>query len=543
MTNTTLPTTPHTPHVPAVTNETPASTPHSEDLASVPIWSAVSRTQPARVLEGDVQTDVAIVGGGIVGLMTARLCRQAGLRVVLVEAKHIGHGESSRTTAHVTAQLDARWRKVVDDVGADTAGLLWREAMSSMDLLDTVIRELGVECSWRRLPAWLFTESERGLFALREEARMATTAGIPCRMVEGDAVQADTRLPWRTRGAVRFDAQAQLDPGPLLAALAADLERQGCAIYEDSPALEVHEDPDPVVTTALGSVHAQHVVVATHAPFNNRLLLQTKIAHYRSYVVALRGAGDMPEGLFWDDADPYHYVRTFDSGGTRTVLVGGEDHRTGQDDDTNLRIEALVEWARTRLPGYTVERRWSGQIIEPVDGLPYIGRNSLERNVYEATGFSGTGWAYGVLAARMLVDAIQGRVHPLADTLAATRVTPMASVKRYIQENVAFPWHFFGDRLSAESTHVASLAPGTGKIFMTRTMRKVAVYRDVDGVFHALSPVCPHMGCIVDFNALESSWDCPCHGSRFDVHGALLNGPATEGLAALDPSELRLEQA
>lgn len=500
--------------------------------ASVPIWAPVAEPRKFRALGRDEQADVVVIGAGIVGLMTAWHCKRDGLRVIVLEAGRIGSGETLRTTAHVTAQLDSGWVKVVDDFGPDVARSLWTEAMVGIHALETAASALQVDCAWRRVSGWKFAEDERGVKALRDEAEAAARAGIPLAFVGSDVP-----LPWRTAGALRCERQAQLEPGPFLDALARAVDGDGSHVHEETRALEVHDGPEPSVTTANGTVRAQHVIVATHAPFNNRLLLQTKIAHYRSYVLALSTPHDLPEGLYWDDADPYHYVRTADHAGRRLVLVGGEDHRTGQEDDTLDRFASLERWALERLPGSTVERRWSGQILEPVDGLPYVGRNSLEHNVHEATGFSGTGWAYGALAARILADAMRGVVHPLAETLAATRITPMASARRYIQENAAFPWHFFGDRLSPESTEIRSLPRGRGKLFMTRTLRKLAVYRDADGELHAFSAVCPHMGCIVDFNPAESSWDCPCHGSRFDLGGRVLNGPAITGLERVDAPE------
>jgi len=505
------------------------------EAGSVPVWAPATEPRPFRPLASDEHVDVVVVGGGIVGLLTAYECKQAGLRVVVLEAGHVGSGETLRTTAHVTAQLDVGWSKIVGDIGPGLTRLLWTEAMVGIHTLESLVQTLQVQCGWRRLSGWRFTEDERGLKALRDEAQAAATAGIPLEFVENGLA-----LPWHTVGALRCDEQAQLHPGPFVEALARAIDGDGSHVHEHTRALEIRDEPEPVVVTTNGLVRGRHVIVATHAPFNNRLLLQTKIAHYRSYAVALHTPLDLPDGLYWDDAEPYHYLRSAEVGGRRLVIVGGEDHRTGQDHHTTDRHVELERWALERLPGSTVVQRWSGQILEPVDGLPYVGRNSLERNVYEATGFSGTGWAYGALAARILTDTVRGIVHPLAETLAATRVTPIASAKRYIQENAAFPWHFFGDRLSSESTQIEKLPRGQGQLFMSRALRKVAVYRDAAGELHAYSPICPHMGCIVDFNQAESSWDCPCHGSRFDVHGAVLNGPATQGLERVQAPEEKI---
>jgi len=501
----------------------------SDDGGSVPIWTPAVQPREFPALLGDQKTDVVVIGAGLVGLMTAHRCKQAGFRVIVLEADRVGCGESHRSTAQVTSQLDVGWQKIVGDLGPDLTRSLWTAAMLGIHTLEHLVTSLHVDCGWQRVPGWLFTEDDRGVKDLRDEALSAASAGIPLEFVESRIP-----LPWRTSAALRCDEQAQLAPGPFLEALARDIDRQGSHVHEGTRVLEVKDGEQPSVVTDRGVVHARHVVVASHAPFNNRLLLQTKISHYRTYVLALSTPIELPDGLYWDDAVPYHYIRSVNQGDRRFVLVGGEDHRTGQEEDTTSRHAALEAWALERLPGSIVERRWSGQILEPIDGLPYVGRNSLQENVYEATGFSGTGWAYGALAARILGDSMQGIEHPLAATLAARRVTPIAGARRFLQENASFPWHFFGDRLSTESTQIESLASGHGGLFMARGMKKVAVYRDAAGELHALSPVCPHMGCIVEFNQAETSWDCPCHGSRFDVDGRVLNGPATHGLECVD---------
>jgi len=503
----------------------------TEALGTTPIWSPTPLPRRFAPMTSERSADVVVVGGGLVGLVTAYTCKRAGLRVVVLESHRVGQAESVRTTAHVTAQLDTRWKDLVAKQGAEAARELWTEATASIEMLESIVRDLRVDCGWRRVPSWSFTETESGRIGLRADADAAATAGIPCRYQE-----IGVPLPWNVMGALRCDSQAQLEPEPFLTALARAIDGDGSSVFEDTAVLEVHDGAEPYVVTAVGNVRARHVVVATHAPIDHRVKLQTKLAHYRTYVLALRSRVDVPDGLYWDDEEPYHYVRAVGSPLDRIVLVGGEDHRTGQDDDTAKRFEALERWALQRLPGASVRKAWSGQILESVDGLPYIGRGAHDGRVYEATGFGGTGWAYGALAARVLLATIRGETHPLSERLSATRIAPIAGAAWFVRENAGFPWHYLVDRLKAKPTDVESLPPGQGKLFMSRAMKPIAVYRDRDGGFHALSPVCPHLGCIVDFNGAESSWDCPCHGSRFDVEGRVLNGPATRGLDRIDLS-------
>jgi glycine/D-amino acid oxidase-like deaminating enzyme/nitrite reductase/ring-hydroxylating ferredoxin subunit len=498
----------------------------AQSAGTHPVWHGEGASARFLPLHGHLDVDVAVIGAGVVGSLTGYFAKRAGLRVALIDADVVGGGETSRTTAHVTAQLDARWKKVVADLGPERARLLWSHASNGIDALEELIAELGVACGWRRVGAWLFTESSAGLGALRDEAEAAARAGIPARFVDSGVP-----TPWPAAGAVYFPNQAQLDPAPLMQALARAIDGGGSLVHEHTRALEVTDEERPAVHTEHGSLRARHVVVATHAPFNNRVMLQTKIAHYRTYVIALSTERPLANALLWDDQEPYHYLRTHVRDGQELWIVGGEDHRTGQSENTQVRLQALEHWILERIPDARFHCRWSGQVLEPVDGLPYVGRNSLEHNVLTATGFSGTGWAYGALAARILVDTLGGHEHPLARTLAATRITPRASAARYVAENVQFPWHFFGDRLSPESRRIDQLPPEHGAVFNAHGKGgKLAVYRDAHNELHAVSAVCPHLGCIVAFNAVESSWDCPCHGSRFGVTGELMSGPAARGL-------------
>jgi Rieske Fe-S protein len=279
-------------------------------------------------------------------------------------------------------------------------------------------------------------------------------------------------------------------------------------------------------------VRARHVFVAANVPINNRVLLHTKIAAYRSYAIAAEIQPAFPAALFWDTDEPYHYTRKHAVDGRMYLIVGGEDHRTGTETDTDACYQRLLAYARERFGIGGWRFRWSGQIIEPVDGLPFIGRNAAEQHVYVATGYAGNGMTFGTLAGMMVSDAILGRPNPYADLYDATRVKPIAAAVDYVKENVAFPVHLLTDRLTSinvEDKPIQTLQPGEGAI-LAADEGKIAACRDRGGTVHAVSAVCTHLGCDVAWNQAEQTWDCPCHGSRFAPDGKVINGPAVSDL-------------
>jgi len=278
------------------------------------------------------------------------------------------------------------------------------------------------------------------------------------------------------------------------------------------------------------------VLVTANVPVFNLLALHTKIAAYRSYVVAARGATMPPPGLYFDTADPYHYTRRHEDERGALLLVGGEDHKTGQCDDTEVPFTRLQRYVIERFGSEDIAYRWSGQIIKPADGLPYIGRNSASDNVFVATGFSGNGMTFGTVAGMMLSEAALGRSTLWTDLYEATRMKVLGAVKDMLVENVDYPVHLIGDRLAVPDRTADDLAPGEGDVVLVGG-RKLAVYCDERGTLHGLSPVCTHMGCHVAWNTTERSWDCPCHGGRFDAMGQVLNGPPVQPLEARPMTE------
>jgi Rieske Fe-S protein len=328
---------------------------------------------------------------------------------------------------------------------------------------------------------------------------------------------------------LRFANQAQFHPREYLLQLLQAIPGDGSFVFEDTRVVNIEDGEPCVVETERCILRAADVIMATHVPLN-RLLLQTKLAHYRSYVLGCQVARSVGNALFWDNEDPYHYVRRAEVEGVPLLVVGGEDHKVGQDDDTEARFESLLKWAHERFGVEDVRYRWSAQVVEPVDGLPYIGRNAGSGHVYVGTGYSGTGLTFGTAAAIITTDMILGRSNAWADLFDATRVKPMAGAKKFVAENVDFPLHLIGDRLkTAEGDAIESVPIGKGMI-VTLNGKKRAVYREESGAVHVLDAVCPHLGCLVSFNDAERTWDCPCHGSRFDISGEVIVGPAVSPL-------------
>ncbi|MDP9037289.1 MAG: FAD-dependent oxidoreductase [Myxococcota bacterium] len=506
-----------------------ARVPSSIPSHSEAYWIATCPGRHYPPLDGDREVDVVVVGGGITGITAALLLQRAGKHVAVLEARRIAAGVTGHTTAHLTEALDARYATLVRDFGAEGARLAAQASRAAIEQIAHLVDSKAIDCGWRRLPGYLYTEREADLEALHLELEAAKSVGLMVDMTR------DVPLPFPARAALRFEDQAELHVREYLFPLCDEIEQRGGLLFEGSRVIDIEEDEPCRVVTERGTVRAQHVIVAANAPLN-RILLQTKIAHYRSYALALRVSQPRLGGLFWDTDDPYHYLRSAPDEARRPgdtgslLIVGGEDHKTGTDEHTQARFESLLAYANERFTVEEVGFRWSAQVVEPADGLPLIGKNAFASRVYVATGYSGNGITFGTAAGMLLCDQVLQRENPWSKLFDPGRIKPLASVKDFIAENADVGLHMIGDRLRApDATHLREVGPGEGKIVRIHG-RRLAVFRDPSGALHALSPVCPHLGCQVHFNDAEKSWDCPCHGSRFGVEGEVLNGPAMRGL-------------
>jgi glycine/D-amino acid oxidase-like deaminating enzyme/Rieske Fe-S protein len=469
--------------------------------------------------------DIAIVGGGVTGLTAAWLLKKAGRRVAVLEARELLSGTTGGTTAHLTQVVDTRYHELASRFGTEGARLVAESSGAAITFIERIVAELGEDCAFERVPGYLYAETTDQLEELERELAAAVACGLR-------AVR-DPRppVPFEVMGAMRVDQQAQVDPAGYLLPLAQQVMGDGSFVFEHTRVRAVHDGATCTLETESGQlVRATQVILATHTPLN-QVLLQTKVAHSQSYVVS-GPCGPRPSALLWDLADPYHYTRTQRTREGLQLIIGGEDHHTGQELDTEAAFEGLTNHARRW--GLVPDRRWSAQVVESVDGLPFIGRNGGGTNVYVATGYSGNGMTFGTIAAMLLTDLLLERPNPWAELYLATRIKPLASMPTFLEENVHFPVELLKTAFeSAEARSLDEVGRDQGKIVAVHGKR-VAVYRDPQGVAHGVSSICTHLGCRVRFNSAQRSWDCPCHGSRFGVDGQVLDGPATLALAPVE---------
>ncbi len=508
---------------------------------SLSIWAKTAPIAATPQLSGELQADTCIIGGGIAGLTTAYLLSLEGQRVILLEARELGSGETSRTTAHL-APPDEWYHCIEHDFGSVNARLVAAGQMAAIDQVATIVGSEGLECEFERLDGYLYSATGDPN-EIRRESEAATRAGL-----EVELLPQVPGLPFESGTCVRFAQLAQFHPLKYLDGLAACVRRRNGRIFCNSRAIGIDKVGDKLhVNTAGGRVLANAVVVATNTPFNNRVVLHTKQNGYRTYVIGVEvPRGSLPHMLLWDTGDPYYYVRLEASGaspGHEILIVGGCDHKVGQDHDPRHRHEQLEAWVRERFPmAGAVTLRWSGEVMEPADGLPFLGRNPMDNSqVYVISGDSGNGMTHCTLGAMIVRDLVMGRENPWAELYDPAR-KPYQGMRDFMQEQVN-TLSQYGDWLrGGEVDSAVEIAPGQGAI-LNRGAKKLAVYRDDDGGLHAMSAACTHLGCAVNWNPAERSWDCPCHGSRFSADGSVLHGPANTALAAeeLDDDEAGIQ--
>lgn len=484
-------------------------------------------------LAEDTRVDVCVIGAGIAGLSVGYRLAREGRKVVLLDDGPIAGGETERTTAHLANALDDRFSTLEKKFGEEGARLAAESHGAAIDFIQQIVELEKIECAFSRLDGFLFQPPGGPEQDLRDEFHAARRAGLSVEMVRSALEFFDTGP------AIRFPNQGQIHPYQYIRGLVEAFLRCGGVIHTGTHVTSVTDGrPVEVKTSAGHTVTCAAAVVATNSPINDRVAIHTKQAPYRTYVVAIRmPSGAAPKALFWDmqqanNPDAYHYVRSQRMADYDLLIVGGEDHKTGQADDALRRWGSLEQWARQRFPnGAAVEFRWSGQVLEPVDGLAFIGRNPGEENVYIATGDSGQGMTHGTIAGMLIPDLIIGKSNPWAKLYDPSRIK-LSAAKEFAEENLNVAARYAEHLSPGEIRNVEDLQCDCGAV-MRRGLNHAAVYRDEQGEIHELSAICPHLGCIVHWNSAEKSWDCPCHGSRFSRYGEVVNGPANANLEPL----------
>lgn len=486
--------------------------------------------------DGDrVTADVAVVGAGITGLTAALLLQRGGAQVVLVEAGRVCSGVTAYTTGKVSTLHGLTYEPLRKAHGVETARAYAEANRAGFTQIAALVDELAIECHWERRPNYTYTTDPATLPKIEREVEAAQEVGLPASFVT------ETELPFEVLGAVRFEDQAQFHAREYGLALAEAFVAAGGQVFDESRVVDVDASAGRCVVEGGGTVEAGQVVLATHLPFLDRGGLFARTHPERSYLMAFETDAEALHGMYLGKGGTSWTLRSAEGG--RYLLVGGQGHKTGHEPDTPARYAAIERWAQEHFGVGPAAFRWSAQDYVPVDGLPYVGELPFgSGRVWVATGYQKWGLTNGTAAAIALRDAIEGRANDWANAFDPARLDVAASAKSFVLENADVAVRFVGDRIDHLSgVATATLAPGEGAVAEVDGER-VGAYRDEDGTLHAVSLVCSHLGCHVTWNPAERSWDCPCHGSRFDVDGEILHGPAVrpldrKALPAASPTE------
>ena len=475
-------------------------------------------------LDGSLDVDVAVIGGGVVGLTAAVLLKRAGVRVAVVEAGRVGTGVTGHTTGKVSSLHRLVYRELRGSLGRRGAQIYGEANQAAIERVASLVATEAIDCDFRRVTNYTYAQSRQGLEAVKAEAAVARELGLPAAYTDS------VPLPFTVAGAVAFTEQAQIHAAKYLGGLARVVAGDGSHVFERSRVSGVDDGDRCRVRTGGGSLTAGAVIVATNFPIADRGLFFARCHPYRSYLVAAGLDGTPPDGTFISADEPLRSIMPHRADGRDLLLIGGEGHRASDPVDAGERYRRLESWAKERFPVGALEYRWSTQDAVPVDGVPYVGRMSpRSRGIFVATGLRKWGLTNGTVAATILADRILGQPSPWASVFESNRLRLRAGSRRFVAENLNAGVRHLRGRIAGRRSSLPTLEPGTARVVELRG-EKVAVSRDERGTVHALSAACTHLGCDVEWNGSEETWDCPCHGSRFDRLGAVLQGPATDDL-------------
>lgn len=479
--------------------------------------------------------DVIIAGGGITGITTGLMLQKAGKSVLIAEAQSIGFGTTGGTTAHLNSFFDTPYHVIQKKFGKDDAKLVAKAARHALDLIKRNVQEYNIDCDYKELPGYLFSQNAKQ----NDELENIYTASRECNVECSWATEVPVHVPYEK--ALQFTNQASFHPTRYLMALVEEFEKADGIILEGCRITGVDEgEMNNIVHSNRGDFKALHFIYATHIPPGVNLL-HFRCAPYRSYAMAvkLEHGEDYPDALVYDMHDPYHYYRTQQVDGESYFIAGGEDHKTGHEENTEARFRKLEAHVKRHYGVKEIVNKWSSQYFEAVDGLPYIGHlPGHPGTMYVATGYGGNGMVYSHIAAILLTDMIAGNESEYEELFDPNRIKMIAGFNNFTKEAADVVGHLIGTVLPHKKLEeLADLAPGEARVVKYEGNR-LAIYKDEQGEIHALNSACTHIKCEVEWNSAEKSWDCPCHGSRFSYTGEMLTAPARKDMT---PVEIRTE--
>jgi glycine/D-amino acid oxidase-like deaminating enzyme/nitrite reductase/ring-hydroxylating ferredoxin subunit len=488
------------------------------------VWESVVLPQ-FQMIHSNQKSEICIVGGGITGVSLAYQMAKRGHKIILVEAFRLGSGQTERTTAHLTCQLEEQFQELLKMHDLEVVHTFLEAHRTAIDVMEDIIYQEDIQCDFKRVDGFLFQGKNFSKEKLLKEQEAGEKCGIELEYIE-ETPYLSSAVP-----SLRFPKQAQFNPMKYMAGLVKVLRNLDVTIFEGTHVKEMHQTAEEswlLVSDEGFQIECEHLIVATNTPVNNRFHIHTKQYAYRTYAIAFKVERPIEgECLLWDTEDPYHYIRFADN----TLIVGGEDHRTGQDPKADP-FEALEVWARKRFDFIKeIQDKWSGQIFEPMDQIAFIGRNpGSDKNVYISTGESGLGMTSATIASLLIPDLIEKKSHPWMSVFDPER-TLLRGIKEFIHENANVAYQY-KDWITSSEVQTEEAIPLDSGSVMREGLTKHCVYHDVDH-FEKKSAICPHLGGIVHWNEIEKTWDCPCHGSRFSTQGKVIEGPSLSDLSEI----------
>lgn len=499
------------------------------------LWQPSAKFQARKqVIDEHRVFDAVVIGGGITGVTTAYLLQKAGKQCLLLEAANIGFGTTGGTTAHINTLFDATYDDLINDFGEANAQKVAQCGTETVALIQQIVEEHHIHCGFEMCDGYLIAKDEDQVQLLDKIVAATQKVGL--------SITFTNDQPWPVKGikTAKISGQAKFNPLQYITAVADAFESSGGMILENCRATEIRKDGDLLhVQTAQMPIVARNVVYATHVPPGVNIL-HFRNAPYRSYVLAAKLADDFhTPDMLYDLHDPYHYYRFQEWQGAHWLIAGGEDHKTGDTEQTDACFRALEAHVRKHFSISAIPYRWSSQFYIPTDGLPYIGHlPGNPEHIYTATGYSGNGMTWGTAAARILTEIITTGNSAYKDLFNPARVKPVAGFSNFVKEAADVVDHLVGDPFRIPSMEdLSSLAPGEGKVVKVDG-RAMGIYKNEEGKIHAVNTACTHIKCTVAWNAAEKSWDCPCHGSRFDVDGKMITGPARKDLQRISTDKI-----